>query len=68
MLATAYGRFAAASFPITVGDLVAHLAMSGIGFQAIIVGIYDGLLHADTSAEITESTWLSLPANMEGKA
>lgn len=65
VLATAYDRLAAATFPTTVGDLVAHLDMGGTGFQAILVGIYDGRLHAETSAEITE---LSLPANAEDKA
>ena len=59
-LATIYGRFATAAFPTTVGDLVAHLAMGGVGFQAILLAIYDGRLNAETSAEIIESTRLSL--------
>ena len=68
VLATAYSRFASASFPTTVGDLVAHLAMDGVGFQAILVGIYDGRVIAEMSAEITESARLSLPVNAEDKA
>ncbi len=68
VLAQAYVRFGEASYPTTVGDLVRHLDMTGLGFQAIVIGIYDGRLIADTRSEIDERTPIDLPSSREGVA
>ena len=46
-------------FPITVGELARALDAGGAAFRTVFMGIYDGLLGADTSRIIDERTILS---------
>lgn len=67
-VAHAHDRLASADFPADIATLVQHLDMGGDGFQAILVGIYDGRLVADTRSEINETTRVDLVPDVEAQA